>query len=285
MLMRLPPGLLRAACRLLVSAPAKLLHARVAEQNLITAFGAMPPSERRAVLDAMFANIGHLPAEVLAAAHRGADFVRSRFQGNGIAKWRRLQEQFECGLVAITGHIGNWELLLQYFQLEGSRRVGGVVAKRITNPGLNTLVEEMRGRFGVPTLYSDSGVKAMAEIVRRGETIGLVPDQDISKLAGTFVPFFGRPAYTPTGPARLALVTGAPIVCAFCLRVGDKMEVVVEDPILVDPRAPRAEEVIRLTRAWNDRIEAFIRAHPEQWMWLHDRWRTTPSKIKDRRVD
>jgi KDO2-lipid IV(A) lauroyltransferase len=111
-----------------------------------------------------------------------------------------------------------------------------------------------------------------------------VPDQDIEEVGGVFVDFFGRPAYTPIGPARLALATGAPIVVTFSKRVGDQFEAVVNDLIEPDRRAPREEEIVRLTRAWSAQMEAFIAAHPEQWIWFHDRWQTTPQDVARRRV-
>lgn len=285
--MRLPFSFLRAVCRLLVVGVARRLHGRVAEQHLVLAFGdAMSPKQRQQTLDAMFRSMADLPAEVLAAAHRGADFVRGCFvDTTDLAKWHRLEAEAGGGLITLTGHIGNWELLLQYLALESKGKVAGAVAKRIPNPRLNRLVEQMRGKFGVRTLYRDSDGKALARMLLRGESLGMVPDQDSSKLAGTFVEVFGRPAYTPTGPARLALATGKPIVCVYALRTGEGFRLVVDDPIYADRKAPREVEIVRLTQAWNTSMETFIRAHPEQWMWLHNRWRTTPAQVAARRVD
>ena len=86
-------------------------------------------------------------------------------------------------------------------------------------------------------------------------------------------------------PARLALATGKPIVCVYALRTGEGFRLVVDDPIYADRKAPREVEIVRLTQAWNTSMETFIRAHPEQWMWLHNRWRTTPAQVAARRVD
>ncbi|HLU38835.1 MAG TPA: lysophospholipid acyltransferase family protein [Planctomycetota bacterium] len=283
-LMRLPFPVLRAFCRVLVGGLAPRLHGRLAEQHLIAAFGsALTPERRREVLRLMFRNMADLPAEALAAAYRGPDFVRSRFlPGPGIAKWRALQAR-EGGMIGLTGHIGNWELLLQLCQIDGVRPVVAV-AKRIPDPRLNRLVERSGGAFGVPTLYGDSGVTAIARVLARGETLGIVPDQDIDEIGGVFVEFLGRPAYTPIGPARLALATGATIVVAFAKRVGDRLEMIVHDPIEPDRGAPRDEEIVRLTRAWSALVEDFVREHPEQWMWLHDRWETVPDEVASRQV-
>lgn len=285
-LRRVPYRGLRVFFRLTVVPIAHLMFARAAEQNLITAFGdQFTPDERRQIIRRMFRGMAAMPAEILAIARVGAPFVQRLFADDpGIERWRAVQR--ECGgVIAITGHIGNWEALLQWLHLRGERPFGGAVAKRVPNPRLNRLVEEIRGCLGVPTLYGDTGVLKLARTVSDGRAIGIVPDQDIEKLGGAFVDFFGRPAYTPTGPARLALATGAPLVVVFCLRVGDRLQSVVNDPIYPDRKAPREAEIVRLTTAWCRQMEDHLRAHPEQWLWFHDRWATTPEKIAGRAVE
>lgn len=260
-----------------------LMFARLAEQNLITAFGdQFTADQRRNLIRKMFRGMADIPAEVLAITRRGAPFLDFLFADDpGIARWRALQR--ECGgIIAITGHIANWEALLQWFHVRGERPIGGAVAKRIPNPRLNRLVEDVRGCLGVPTLYSDGGVLKLARTVTSGLAIGIVPDQDVETVGGTFVDFFGRPAYTPTGPARLALATGAPLVVAFALRVGDRLRSVVNAPIYPDRKAPREAEIVRLTTAWCRQMEDHLRAHPEQWLWFHERWKTTPEKLAAR---
>lgn len=284
-LRRAPFRALRVFFRMTMVPVSHLLFARAAEQNLITAFGdRFAPDQRRDIIRTMFRGMADIPAEVLAISRRGAPFLEQLFAGDpGIERWRATQR--DCGgVVAITGHIGNWEALLQWLHVHGERPFGGAVAKRVPNPRLNRLVEEMRGCLGVPTLYGDSGVLKLARTVADGRAIGIVPDQDIEKVGGTFVDFFGRPAFTPTGPARLALATGAPLVVVFCLRVGDRLQTVVNDPIYPDRKAPREAEIVRLTTAWCQQMEDHLRAHPEQWLWFHDRWATTPEKIAARSV-
>ncbi len=101
-------------------------------------------------------------------------------------------------------------------------------------------------------------------------------------LAGVFIDFLGRPAYTLVGPARLAVSTGVPIVVTAMLRRGDGYVAHVNDPIFPDPTRPREEEVLRLTLEWSRQIQELIRRHPEQWPWFHNRWKTTPEKLAAR---
>ncbi len=281
--MRLPFSWLRGFCRLAIGRTARRLHGRSAEQNLITAFGStMSPTERRRTLDSMFRNLGDIAAETLAARHRGKTFVRGRFvECAAIETVRALQEQPTGGTITLTGHVGNWELLAQLVHIAGARPLS-IVAKRLPSPRLNRLVEDIRGVFGVTTLYGDSGVTALARVLARGDTLGIVPDQDIERVGGVFIDFLGRPAYTPIGPARLSLATDSPIVVLLSKRVGDRLELIVNDPIEPDRRAPREEEIVRLTRAWSQQVETFIKNHPEQWVWLHDRWQTTPEDVAAR---
>ncbi len=284
-LRRLPYPVLRGFFRVTVAPVARLMFANAAEKNLITAFGdALTPQARRKILAQMFRNMAAIPAEMLSIVQRGQPFLDRLFAGDtAVERWRKAHR--ECGgIVALSGHVGNWEAFLQWLHVHGERPFGGAVAKRIPNPRLNRLVEDLRGCLGVKTLYGDSGVMKLARVVADGLVLGIVPDQDIERVGGTFVEFFGRPAYTPTGPARLALATGAPLLVVLCRRVGDRLEAVINDPIYPDRKAPREAEIVRLTRAWSAQIEEFIRAHPEQWLWFHDRWATTEDTLAARSV-
>ena len=110
-----------------------------------------------------------------------------------------------------------------------------------------------------------------------------MPDQDVKNLGGIFIPFLGHQAYTPTGPARLALAARVPIVPAVMVRVEPgRFRIEVGAPIQPDRRNDRDAEIERLTRAWSQWIEAAIRRHPEQWAWWHPRWATTPEKLAAR---
>ena len=155
------------------------------------------------------------------------------------------------------------------------------IAKATIDPGLNVLIERARREGGVETLWREdpSTARAMIRAFKRNEILGILIDQDTS-VQGVFVPFFGRPAFTPRAAADLALRFRAPVVVCTCRRrgprPGDGHEVsAVEVPY--DPDATDREgEAIRLTAACTAELEAAIRRNPSEWVWMHERWRTAP---------
>lgn len=183
------------------------------------------------------------------------------------------------GLVYVTGHVGNWELMAQ--------RVAGdwpsaTIARTGNDPKLTALIGRMRAEGKVETLWRDDPgtARAMIRCFKQGKLLGILIDQD-TRVQGVFVPFFGRPAYTPRGAADLALRFEVPVVVGWCRRRGERPrdghEIdLVEVPYDPDP-PDREAEAIRLTGACTALIEAAIRADPSEWVWMHERWKTTPA--------
>jgi KDO2-lipid IV(A) lauroyltransferase len=280
---RIPFRVLRGMLR---AGVAPLVHLAIrarCDANLILAFGdEFDRTRRRTIVRQLARNLTDFVAETLAAARHGEPFWAARIDDTEArARLAAFEPSIPHGYIGLTGHIGNWELLAAWSSRR-TRGMGAVIGKRLPNPYLNRIVERLRRRFGLDTYYRDESPTLPIRLLRAGRVLGVVPDQDVKLLSGMFVDFFGRPAYTPTGPARLALAAQAPIVCAFLLREGDRFRVVVDEPIRPRPHLPRGEEIARLTREWSRRVEAAIRAHPEQWAWFHDRWSTTPEKLEQR---
>jgi KDO2-lipid IV(A) lauroyltransferase len=148
-----------------------------------------------------------------------------------------------------------------------------VLVRPLSNPGVEALIARERRAAGVGVISADTGARRVFEALRAGRWVAMVADQD-ARRHGVFVPFLGRPASTPTGPARIALATGAPIVMGFVTRREDgRLELDVE-PALVSPD-PRSPDAVRtLTALHAARLEAWVRRHPAQWFWLHRRWKT-----------
>lgn len=181
------------------------------------------------------------------------------------------------GVVAVTGHIGNWELLAQTFAHAGI--AAHTFAKPLYDPRLTAWVDRERRKHGLGVLWrgAPSGVKDMLRVFRRGEMLALLIDQD-TRVEGCFVPFFGRPAHTPTAPASLALRFGAPIVFAYTHRhaTGHTLHLEVID---VDCDAPRQLEIARVTAVLSQNLQAAIKQAPAQWVWMHDRWKQQSAEI------
>ena len=104
--------------------------------------------------------------------------------------------------------------------------------------------------------------------------VGILPDQDIDSVEGVFINFFNRRAYTPAGPVLLSMVSGAPIIPIFCVRQNGKHKFIVEEPIQLEITGDKEKDILVNTQKWSDVTERYIRQYPEQWVWMHRRWKT-----------
>ncbi len=283
-LTRVPHRVLRLGLRLVVPPLGRLWLGRVCAANLHKAFGdQLDAKSRRAVIHAMFRNLADQVADLAAFLRHGWAFLEGKVDDTTArAELGRFEREWQGGYIGLTGHIGNWEFMGAWLSRHSTHGMGAAVAKRMGNAKLNRLVQDLRARLGIETLYGDDPATRPAHILRAGRILALVPDQDVKNLAGVFVDWFGHQAYTPVGPARLALAAGVPIHCGFFLRQGAGYEVVLGAPLWPDPDRDKAAEVARLTQAWTAQMEAVVRAHPEQWPWFHARWKTTPEKLAQR---
>ena len=107
--------------------------------------------------------------------------------------------------------------------------------------------------------------------------LGMLADQDIDSVEGIFVNFFGRPAYTPVGPVKISMASGAPIISCYMIRKKDgNYDFMVEDPIFVEKGDNRESSVRFYTEKWTLILESYIKKYPDQWVWMHRRWKTKP---------
>jgi KDO2-lipid IV(A) lauroyltransferase len=252
---------------------------RLALAHLAVAFPEKPEAERRRIGRECFEHLGRSAMEVAAVRTFDARLeVYVSFAGDG----ERLLHQVLSrgrGMVFVTGHLGNWELMARRVARSGIPNV--VVAKAGADRGLNAMAERFRTSGGVTTLWrEDPGAgRAIIRTFREGKALGLLVDQD-TRVQGVFVPFFGRLAFTPRAAADLALRFHAPVVVATTRRRGRRPgdgHVVEVTEVPCDPDAPdREAEVVRLTAACTGIIEAAIRRSPAEWVWMHQRWKTRP---------
>lgn len=179
------------------------------------------------------------------------------------------------GVVALTGHIGCWELLAAYFSEKGYRV--SVIARELNDRRLNDMLVDMRRRHGIVSIPRGANAVAGYRVLRRGGILGMLIDQDID-VDGVFVPFFGVPAHTARGAAVFALRSGAPIVPLGIHLQPDGWHRITVLPALELPPAGPSEQarIDELTGRCSEAIEKLIRIYPQQWVWFHDRWRKRP---------
>ncbi len=193
------------------------------------------------------------------------------FNEAGTEKLDRALERGN-GVIALTGHLGNWELLASYFRFLGYP--GSLMGRRIYYDKFNEVLINLRKSGLVSTIYRDESPRKVLASLKANHVIGISADQDIDSLEGVFVLFFGKPAWTPTGPAKLAITSGAAIVPAFMIHEGDQYRLYLEDPIWPDENLDKEESTKQLTETWSRVVERYIRRFPDQWVWMHNRWKT-----------
>ncbi|MGV3620023.1 MAG: lysophospholipid acyltransferase family protein [Archangium sp.] len=178
------------------------------------------------------------------------------------------------GVVFVTGHCGNWELLARYVALEGY--AAAVVGKETSDPDTTKLLEGFRtsGNLRVIWRGSAGAAKDLLRTLKSNAILGLLIDQD-TKVQSVWVPFFGKLAKTPRAAADLALRTGAAAMLGFCTRVGPlKYRITMKE--LAVPTTREEHDVVALTAELTQGIENHIRANPTQWVWMHRRWKSPP---------
>jgi len=250
---------------------------RLAREHLAIAFPERTASERDRIGRGSFANLGRGVLE-LARVER-LDIQRTVELGAQEEQVLRSAHAEGKGVVIATAHIGVWELF--------ARRMGatgipcGTAAKESQDPRITALLQRSREGAGVKTFWRGSPMSAR-EILRflkkEGGIVGVLIDQD-TRVAGHFVPFFGRPAFTPRAAGDLAAHVGAPLLFACSHRVARGVHRMVVRRLEVERTGDRDRDSLALTEAATAAIEEEIRKRPDQWVWMHPRWRTQPFEI------
>ena len=180
------------------------------------------------------------------------------------------------GVIIVTGHIGNWEMMGITLRIKGYP--GAVVGRRIYFHKYDEYLNSLRRHHDVNVVYRDDSPRKILKVLKSKGIIGIVADQDVDSVEGVFIDFLGRKAYTPAGPAFLAKATGASLVPVVMIRDGKRHRLIVNDPVdLVDTGNKEADAAAN-TQRWSDVLEAYIREYPDQWVWMHRRWKTKEIK-------
>jgi Kdo2-lipid IVA lauroyltransferase/acyltransferase len=269
----LPPALGLAVGRRIGDALWWLLPRRrgVALDNIRRSLGReMAPEEIRRLGRRSFQHVGMNLVEACRYFLRPTDVMLSRVRVDGAEHLRSAAAQGR-GILILTAHYGNWELLAAAHGLTGLPL--SIVIRPLDHPILDELAARFRRRSGAELIVKRLAVREVLQALRRGRMVGILLDQNATRAEGVFVPFFGIPASTSKGLAVLALRTGAPVVPVFLRRELDGRHSMDVRPPL---EPPPDGDVEAYTATFNLAIEAAIRRAPEQWLWMHARWRTRP---------
>jgi KDO2-lipid IV(A) lauroyltransferase len=242
---------------------------RVGERNLSLALPELSATEHRAILDGVFRSIARLLVTF-------AKFPSIRREN--LDRWIRAEgyEHFESalragrGVLFATAHLGNWELSAYAHALLTSPM--NVVVRPLDNPLIDTLVERRRTLTGNRIIGKKDFARSILKALAANEAVGILVDQNTSLDAAVFVDFFGIPASAGNSFAKLADHSGAAVIPGFALWSDEEQRYVLR----FGPQIPMTGDTARDTQAIHSGLEAAIRANPDQWLWVHRRWKTRP---------
>jgi len=244
-------------------------------QHLEVAFPELGPGEHKRIMRGCADHFGRQLAEVAWLWRAPESEVQGLVTVEGVEHLRMALDAGR-GAVIVTAHCGNWELLNLWLGASGFPVT--IAVRELDDPRLDEFATRLRSRFGTEVVARGSSAgRQLMQALGRKRAVGLLIDQDIPSIPGVFVPFFGRPAWTPSGAALLALRMRSPLVTAFDHRRPDGSHFMrVSPPLPMPEEGSLDDRVLELTAAVTAAVEWQVRAWPEQWVWMHRRWRTQP---------
>jgi KDO2-lipid IV(A) lauroyltransferase len=271
---RMPARLLAEMLALLVYALMGRLR-RVGVRNLEMALPDLPARARKKILRGVYRHLGWQLVEFCRMPRYTPENTRDWLRTEGLEHYLAARDRGK-GVLIVTGHLGAWELSSFYHSLMGHPM--GMVIRRLDNRRLDAFVNGIRCMHGNTVLHKDDFGRGLLTAMRVGGTVGILMDTNMTPPQGAFVKFFGMEACTATGLAHVARKTGAAVLPGFMLweraeqryvlRFGPEIEVPCTDDAAAD--------IVAATQLCTSAIEGWVQRYPDQWLWIHRRWKTRP---------
>jgi KDO2-lipid IV(A) lauroyltransferase len=248
---------------------------RTGQRNLELAFPDFTLTERRRLLHGCFQSMGRLLGVFSQFDTADTQTLQSIVECEGLENIDAARQSGR-GVILFTGHVGAWELSSFALSLFGHPL--SFLVRRIDNPKIEKLVDERRERLGNRTIDKRSAAREMLQILQGGGTLGILVDLNTLDREGIFVDFFGVPASTTFMLAKLALRTEAAVLPVFAPwdRERGRFLLKIDEPLTVARSGDDEDDVRRLTQLFTGVVEKYVRRYPDQWLWIHRRWKTRP---------
>ena len=248
---------------------------RTGERNLRLAFPGLSASEQQRLLRGCFQNLGLLLGVFSQFARTDSETLKRIIDCEGLEHLDAAQRSGR-GVILFTGHVGAWELTS--FALSLFDHPLSFLVRPIDNPKIEALVDRARTRLGNRTIDKTSAAREMLQIMQAGGTLGILVDLNTLDREAIFVDFFGVPASTTFMLAKLALRTGADVLPVFAPwdKQRQRFLLKIGEPLTIDRTGDEEEDVRRLTQSFTSVVEDYVRRYPDQWLWIHRRWKTRP---------
>jgi len=248
---------------------------RVGLRNLELAFPKKPLAERRKILRGVYRSLGRLLAEFCLFPHYTRENVTGVATYQGFENFEAAEKRGK-GVLFLTGHFGGWEIGSFFHSLQGHPM--RIVVRPIDNPYVDELVTRYRTLHGNSLIGKQGFARALLAAMQDNETVGILMDTNMTPPQGVFVNFFGIPACTAVGIARVALHTDAAVVPAFTIwdPVLRKYRVEFSPAVELVRTGDNETDAVANTALFNRIFEEYVRKYPDQWLWVHRRWKTRP---------
>ena len=248
---------------------------RHAEINLRIAFPELDERQRERIKRNVFRNLGRLLGEISQFPRFNRGNIESVVSYVGLENYLDAVNQGR-GVILLTGHIGAWELSVFGHSIYGYPM--SFLKRNVDNPLVEALAESYRSRFGNRGIDKRNSVREILKTLKSGGVVGILADLNALREEGVFVEFFGVPACTTAGVATLALRTGAAVLPGYLIwdEAARIHRLHFERPIETIDTGNQKEDVVANTQRYAAALESIIRRHPDQWLWIHRRWRTRP---------
>jgi KDO2-lipid IV(A) lauroyltransferase len=249
-------------------------HRRVTLNNLTLAFGSEKKDrEIRLIAKQVFRNIVQIVFEIGWSLHLRPSDLDKYFTIKGLVHIPEALRKGK-GVLILTGHVGNWELMPLAACMTGYS--ANILYRPLDYAPLDRFFCEMRARFGLKLIPKDTSLLRVFRSLKRGEGVAMLLDQNVGLHKGVMVDFFGRRTCTSYGLAYIALKTGAPVLPFFVVRDGRCFTAEIGPEIPLIKTGDHQKDLEENTQRYNDVLEAVIRRQPDQWFWVHRRWKTRP---------
>ena len=246
----------------------------VVERQIAAAFPGQSPAAVVSLAGRSYESLGRTSIETATMPGTSAKEILERVER--VEGWEFVERGLAqgTGVILVTGHLGNWELGGAYFAARGVPI--DVVARGMANPIFEAYVNRTRRKIGMEVIHDKDAVRRTPRSLRDNRCVAFVSDHDALGLASTFVPFFGRPAKTPRGPAVFALRFAVPVLFVAIVRERSGKYAVLIEPVPVHPTGDREADIDAIVLAYTQMLEHYVRQYPDQYFWQHRRWRRQP---------
>ena len=254
-------------------------HRKRGANNLINAFPKKNNQELQRILKNVYINLAKVYVEFLFLPYLNQNYIEKNIRivgGENLDDTLKLNK----GIIGVSGHIGNWELLGTILVKKGYHL--DAIYNPMRNPFSDQFINYIRKKTGIKLIPMKNPLRSCLNALQQNHILGLIADQDAGG-DGVFVNFFNQSASTSKGPAVFAVKTKAPVIFFALIREKyDHHTLHISKPLNIKITGNAREDIYYNTKLWSDELEKWVRKYPEQWFWVHRKWHTRP---KNNRID